>query len=181
MKSWQKYRKAIIGTLGAFGIWLAAIMSFQPDVPPANLPLWNSGINEWTLTNNCKTSVTVSGVTYTVTIKEGFKTDGASIPEVLAAPLGLTRDSPAIIRGALIHDAIYASELLDRQTADSILYAACLNDGMAPEKALAVWKAVREWGFVAWDRHTDESVSTARTKVEVHTTSRTRYSSSRYR
>lgn len=167
MSTWQKYRKAIIGSLAGIGVWIAAILAFQPAVSPPAIPLWHSGINEWIVTNNYQTTETVSGMTYTVTIKEGFETDGASIPDLLVAPLGLSRDAASIIRGALIHDAIYASELLDRQTADSILYAACLKDGMDPDKAVAVWRAVHEWGFVVWDRHTPESIAMARSMVSI--------------
>ena len=164
-----QYQKAIFGTIGALvsGIWLAAILAHQPAVNPPPIPLWHSGINEWTLTNDYQTSETVSGVTYTVTIKEGFKTDGASIPGTLAWPLGLNRDSPSIIRGAVIHDALYASELVERQVADSILYAACLQDGTDPDKARAIWQAVHEWGFIVWDSHTPDSIKQARAMVSV--------------
>lgn len=167
MTTLQKYRRAIIGTLAGMGIWIAAIMAFQPAVTPPAIPLWHSGIKAWTLTEDYTTAVMVSGVTYTVTIRAGFVTDGASIPDKLATPLGLTRDSPSIIRGALVHDALYVSQLVDRQTADSILYAACLHDGTDPDKALAVWLAVHEWGFVVWDRHTPESIKQARSQVTI--------------
>jgi hypothetical protein len=167
MTKFRKYRRAIMGTLAGLGIWLAAILSFQPAVTPPVIPLWNSGVKEWTLTNDYTTSITVSGVVYTVTIKDGFRTDGASIPDPLAPPLGLTRDAPSIIRGALVHDSLYESQLVDRETADSILYAACLKDGTDPDKAAAVWLAVHEWGFVVWDRYTPESVYQARKLVSV--------------
>jgi hypothetical protein len=162
----KQWRNAILATLGAAGIWLAAVLAVQPAVTPPSIPLWHSGINEWTVTNDYQTAQTVFGVTYTVTIRQGFKSDGASIPESLAAALGIGRDHPAVIRGALIHDALYAANLLDRQTADSILYAACLQDGADPDKARAIWQAVHEWGFIAWER-APESVAEARKLVSV--------------
>jgi hypothetical protein len=162
----KQWRNAILATLGAAGIWLAAVLAFQPTVTPPAIPIWHSGIHEWIVTNDYQTAQTVAGVTYTTTIRAGFKSDGASIPDSLAAALGIGRNHPAVIRGALIHDALYAANLLDRQTADSILYAACLQDGTDPDKARAIWKAVNEWGFIAWER-TPNSITEARKLVSV--------------
>lgn len=167
MTTWQKYRKAIMGTLAGMGVWIAAIMAFQLAVMPLDIPLQQSSVKSWTLAKDYTTAVTVSGVTYTVSIRAGFVTDGASIPDKLAPPLGLVRNAPSIIRGALVHDALYESQLLDRETADSILYAACLQDGTDPDKAQAIWLAVHEWGFIVWDRHTPESIKQARELVSV--------------
>lgn len=167
MSAWRKYRTAILSTIGGIGIWIAAIFCHQPIVNPPSIPLWHSGINEWTLTNDYQTAVAVSGVTYTVSIKSGFKSDGVSISKVLQWPLGLTRDSPSIIRGAICHDAIYAAHLLNKQIADSILYAACLQDGTAPDKAMAVYEAVHDWGFIAWDGYSRAEIAAEREMVKI--------------
>ena len=163
MTRWQQWRKAILGTIGAAGIWLAAILAHQPGVMPPPLPIASCGVNQWVLTNDYTTTIS----NLTITIKSGFETDLASIPPPLQMPIGMSPDNPSIRRGALIHDALYAAELVDRQTADSILYAACIQDGTDPDKARAIWQAVHEWGFVVWDKHTTDSVSQARRLVTV--------------
>jgi hypothetical protein len=32
------------------------------------------------------------------------------------------------------------------------LWQACLEDGMASDKAYAVYRWVQEWGFIAWEK-----------------------------
>ena len=166
MKKWHNYLKAAIGTIAAISIWIGAITCLQPAVTPPPLPIAACGVNQWVLLSDYQSAVTVSGVTYAVTIRAGFRSDLASIAPVIAAALGVDRDSPAIRRGALIHDAIYAAHLTSRQTADSILYVICLADGMAPAKARAVYQAVSEWGWGPWER-TPEQISAARQLVSV--------------
>lgn len=167
MKNWRKYLKAAIGTVGLISVWIAAVACHQPAVEPPPLPLLCIGINHWIVTNDCTTAVTVSGTTHRVTIREGFRTDLASIAPVFAKPLGITHDSPTIRRGALIHDALYASHLTDRATADAILYAACLQDGMEPDKAAAVYQAVHLWGWQPWGNMSDAHIAMVRRQVTV--------------
>ena len=165
MKNWRKYLKAALGTLGAIGIWIAAVTCQQPAVEPTPLPLLCLGINHWIVTNDYSTAVTVSGMMYRVTIREGFRTDLASIAPVFAKPLGITHDSPTIRRGALVHDALYATHLTDRDTADAILYAACLQDGMEPAKAKAVYEAVNLWGWHPWQNQSETRIAMVRRQV----------------
>lgn len=138
-------------TIGAAGIWLGAVIAFQPDVTPPPLPIVQLGAKEWITTNDYHTSVTVSGVVYQVDIPSGFKCDLASLGRLDVA-LGIERDHPAIRRGALIHDYLYRTKKVSRQLADLILYQACLDDGMEPAKARAVYEAVFIWGGEAWGR-----------------------------
>lgn len=69
-------------------------------------------------------------------------------------PSGPVRHSPDIMRGSLIHDALY--QLMrenkigkkHRKAADIELYHTCLEDGMYPFKATCVYYAVRLFGWL---------------------------------
>jgi hypothetical protein len=106
---------------------------------------------EWVTTNDYHATVTVAGVVYYVDIPKGFRCDLASLGS-LDRPLGIERDHPAIRRGALLHDFLYRTRKYPRHIADLILYQCCLEDGMDPKKARAVYEAVRIWGGEAWGR-----------------------------
>ena len=109
-------------------------------------------------------SVTVAGIS--VTVAAGFETDGASIPAALWCliddPL-----APEIAGPAVIHDALYSSELVSRSQADSILYDLCRCYGMGYIKAHEVWAGVRIGGWCVWRGHTPASVQAARMLVTV--------------
>jgi hypothetical protein len=145
---WRQYRTAILGTLAAAGIWLAAILAQQPTVTPPPLPLASCGARQWVTT--AAYTGTVEGIT--VIVPSGFTNDLASIPGPAQEAIGITRDHPAIRRGALFHDWIYRTKEWPRETADLVLYYACLDDGMDKDKARAVLKAVQLWGWLAWER-----------------------------
>jgi hypothetical protein len=145
---WKQWRAAIIGTFGLAGIWLAAIIATQPSVVPPPLPVVACGGNQWAFTNDYHT--VISGVSITIT--NGFRCDLASIPAQAQDLLGVYRDSPAIRRGAACHDWLYRTKRYPRETADWLLYQACLEDGMNADKAKAVYEAVKLWGWKAWDR-----------------------------
>ena len=158
MNQWRKYRKAIIGTLAALGVWLAAIQAYQPTVTPPAIPVALQGKRHVVLTNSYTTTVTVGGVAHRITVPRGFVSDFASVPERLEPALGLQWDAPCLRRGALLHDWLYSRLDLEgrgtipKATADLILWQAILNDGCVPAKAEAVYEAVRLWGFTALGR-----------------------------
>ena len=156
-----KWRRAILGTLGAVGIWIAAIFSVQQPVVVPDMPIQQVAAQEWIFTNDWQ----ITASNWTITVRAGFRLDLASIPPQARKPLGLWPDSPSIRRAAATHDALYASELLPRDTADALLYWQALRDGTDPAKARAVWEAVSLWGFLPWGTHTPESVEQARRLV----------------
>lgn len=164
-----RIRKAVYATIGAAGIWIAAILCIQPTVNVAPLPVRQMAACRWVLTNEF--AITISNVT--VRFKAGFESDLASIGP-LSYPLGLRNDSPSIRRAALAHDGFYS--LMDkngeggpvsRKLADTLLYIGCLEDGTTPRKAEAVREAVSTWGWAAVEKHTPESVERARGFVSV--------------
>jgi len=93
-------------------------------------------IGEWV-------SLTDKGV---LTVKDGYAWDGASGP---------IEQSNDILRGSLVHDALYQlmrAGLLGqeyREQADMVLKRICIEDGMSHWYAQAVFSAVREFGASA--------------------------------
>lgn len=85
-------------------------------------------------------SLSADGV---LTIREGYAWDG---------PSGPTVDTPAFMRGALVHDALY--QLIRegylpegcREHADRLLRDICKQDGMSRVRAWWVYRAVRRFG-----------------------------------
>lgn len=146
--NWPAIRKAVLGTLGAIGIWIAAVVAVQPNVPAVPLPLKQIGTELWVGTNDYQT--VIAG--YIVKIPAGLTNDGASIPKPAQKLLGITRFHPAIRRGAYCHDYFYRTKSIPKEKADYLLWRACLEDGMQPDKARAVYEAVQLYGFIAWDR-----------------------------
>lgn len=78
-----------------------------------------------------------------LTVKKGYAWDG---------PSGPVAHSSTIMRGSLVHDALYQlirEEVLaddDRKYADKLLKDICLEDGMNSVKAWFVYQAVRVFG-----------------------------------
>ena len=165
---WQRIRRSVYATIGAAGIWLAAILCVQPTVAVDPLPLRQVSELRWVLTNDC--AITISNVT--IRFKAGFESDLATIGK-LSYPLGLRNDSPSIRRAALAHDGLYAlmdkdgNGPISRELSDTLLYIGCLDDGTTPRKAEAVKTAVSIWGMEALRHHTPESVERARRLVSV--------------
>lgn len=165
----NKIRKAwysVLMTLGAFGLWFAAMGTVQPTVPDAPLPLVQISSKTWIHTNDYTAVFNVFTNTYRITIREGFKTDLASLGKLDDA-LGVHRDDPCIKEAADIHDALYATRYIPRDQADIALYVRCLRNGMERHKALAVYQAVKTWGWLAWDKHDIRSIEESRKLITV--------------
>lgn len=172
--SWQdtfKRRwKAITSTLsiGALFIYLSGIFSDQPNiVVSSDLTLIPVSAQEYRPAQTYSTEFTVPPDTYRITISSNFVTDGASIPAIMVPELGVSPWSGVIIRAALVHDALYATELLPRSKADKALRSISLQDGLVPKKAEAVHRAVADWGGEVWAKHTPKSIAAARELVEL--------------
>jgi hypothetical protein len=163
VKRARKWAAGIFGTIAAIGVYAGAMWYSQPDVQVPPLPVAAVSAHEWVLTNDYQTAQ--SG--YTFRFKAGFRTDFASIPSILSPRLGLTPDSACLRRGALIHDGCYAARLTDKDAADELLRDAVEADGCEPHKAAAVWQAVHDFGFTAWDAKTPDSIREARGLVRV--------------
>ena len=100
-----------------------------------------------------------------ISIRSGFRTDGASIPGPLRRFIGNPFDTVRLI-AAVCHDAIYATHLLPRILADFIYYLALRQCSHMPRAyAFAEYLALRARGKEAWQEKTPESIAEARKLV----------------
>lgn len=84
----------------------------------------------------------------TVRIEEGFLTDGASVPRPLwwfAPPFADT-----YLPAAVLHDAMYATHAVDKNTADWLFLRGMLTLGVNGTKARLMYHAVRLFGGRPW-------------------------------
>lgn len=176
---WQKVKRGVLITLASLTTIWGAIHVVQPPTTPAPIPVVQVEQRRWVSTNDYTTSITVSGITYTVTIKKGFRTDYASIPVKVQSDnlLGLSNDTPCLRRAAYIHDGLYA--LMDAEgaggpvsmhIANLIFRQAMEEDGALPVKRDVCYDMVEAWGPFAVMRHNYESVALARSLVSVRIT-----------
>jgi hypothetical protein len=101
----------------------------------------------------------------TVMVRAGFETDGASVPGLLrwvASPFAGEHAPPAVI-----HDALYGSQLLDRKTADDIFLEAMCYNGTAYLRRYAMYWGVRSGGMFAWNGKSSAKVRRCRDFVSI--------------
>lgn len=100
---------------------------------------------------------------YVVNITKGFESDGASIPNtplirwLIGHPFSLP-----LLPCALVHDALYAGELMKQKEADWFFLELMQKAGIGWAKRNAVYSAVRLAGWAVWRKHTKESIAHAR-------------------
>ena len=100
-----------------------------------------------------------------ISIRHGFRTDGASIPQSMRRYIGHPFDYVRLI-AALVHDAIYATHLLPRILADWIYFVALRRCSRMPRAyAFAEFLALRGGGKAAWNEKTPQSIAEARKLV----------------
>ncbi len=100
-----------------------------------------------------------------VLIKKGFIFDGASIPRFFWRIIGHPLDHE-FIRAVLLHDGLYAAELLAQILSDkAFLEFMKYYDNVGWIKRNSMHKAVRIGGRSVWKNHTIESVTEARKYV----------------
>jgi len=90
-----------------------------------------------------------------ILIRAGFETDMASIPRALwnlYPPF-----DPEYRAATIVHDGIYAAELLTRAEADWALLEAMQAQGSSWWTRNVFWSMVRTFGGAVWAEHTDES------------------------
>jgi hypothetical protein len=92
------------------------------------------------------------------TVPKGFKSDYGSIPRVLWWWLPPHQYRPEY----LLHDMLYACELVQREEADNILKMALKEAGANWFRRNIIYAGVRAGGWVVWKNHTSESISECR-------------------
>lgn len=119
---------------------------------------------DWKLV--CKYTITCGR--WRIILHSGLTTDGASIPRVgliwmlMGHPLqGL------VLPAALVHDALYQTEMLPRAECDEIFYRLMRDNGVNVVKAWTMYRAVRACGWAVWRTHTRQSIAAALPFVEV--------------
>ena len=136
-------------------------MSAEPaqfaDLPEMHPP--SGDATEWTIDQDW-TSPPLDG--RAITIRAGFITDGASIPQAAWSIIGAPMSVP-LLGPALCHDALYAAELVaDHATADWLFLRYMQLAGIGWFRRNLVWSAVRLFGWSVWRAHTPASVAAAR-------------------
>jgi hypothetical protein len=99
------------------------------------------------------------------TVREGFITDGASIPRIAWSIVGHPFQEP-LKAAAILHDAEYAAKLYTRKECDERFYLAMRELGIRWTKSRIIWLAVRSGGWMPWKKYTVESIQKARKLVE---------------
>lgn len=101
-----------------------------------------------------------------IQVNKGFDFDGASVPQMLWG-LGLSPMTGGYQRAACLHDALYASELFDRELCDDIFLEAMESDGVPRFKRLAMYYAVRMFGGQVWKGHNKNEVKSYRRFITI--------------
>lgn len=90
----------------------------------------------------------VSGKINRITVPTGFKTDLASIPQVLwnvLPPLG------KYDRAAVVHDYLYQHNGITRAQADAVLLEAMAVSGVRADQRWVIYAGVRVGGWAPWN------------------------------
>ena len=100
-------------------------------------------------------------------VPRGFITDGASVPRQLWSimpPVGAKYS-----KAAVIHDMLYATEMVTRAEADKIFLEAMKVLKVSKWKRWSMYLAVRAAGWRVWQKHDRAEVLRLRTWVESET------------
>ena len=108
------------------------------------------GVDLYVLRSNFYvTGVLPDGRVFEVWVREGFVTDGASIPRFLWRLCGQPMAVPRIA-AAIPHDWLYRAKVCDRETADAIYRAICLQVGLGSFCVGVEHRSLRWFGGSAW-------------------------------
>ena len=83
-------------------------------------------------------------------VPAGFETDLASVPRLLRCVLNRNGASR---RPAVLHDALYRTQVVSRARADEIFRQALEAEGVIAPGIALYWLGVRVGGWVAWRNH----------------------------
>lgn len=102
---------------------------------------------------------------FEIVIKKGFITDGGSVPNVFSA---LIRQWGINTPAFLVHDALYAGEIVDREKADWIMLEIMQACGENWFNRNVAWRSVRRFGGIVWNKHIDEIVNNALKLININ-------------
>lgn len=173
---WKKIKRGVYITLGSIGLIIGAIFSVQPPTLPVPIPVVQTAERRWVATNDYTTSITVSGITYEITLRKGFETDYASIPVKVQSDslLGMSNSTPCLRRGSYVHDGLCSltdanggGGPVSLHVANLIFRQAIREDGCIKAKEDVIFAMVEAWVPFAVMHHTPESVVKAQSLVTV--------------
>lgn len=101
---------------------------------------------KWRLTQPLIYDSDVAGRVFVV--PAGFITDLASVPRV---PIAYMLAGGTSNEASVIHDYLYSSHIVDRETADAVLKEASAVTGVPAWRRGIMWAAVRAFGASHWD------------------------------
>ena len=110
--------------------------------------------------------VMVESLGYKITVKAGFDFDGASIPQALWSVYGNPLSGKFRI-AALIHDALYASQIVSREVADAIFLDLMKQHEVGYLKRQSMYYAVRSAGWYSWKQLTKEEIEEYKEFIDV--------------
>ena len=110
--------------------------------------------------------VTVEALGYKITVKKGFDFDGASIPQALWSVYGNPLTGKYRI-AALVHDVLYASQIVPRELADDIFLDLMKQHKVGYLKRQTMYYAVRSAGWYSWKQLTKEELEKYKEFVNV--------------
>lgn len=82
------------------------------------------------------------------TVPSGFTTDFASVPRI---PGIFDIYGDRAHRAAALHDHLYSTHEVDRETSDNLFLEAMLSTGVPHDIAETMWQGVRDFGGSHWD------------------------------
>jgi hypothetical protein len=91
-----------------------------------------------------------------VLVPPGFISDGASIPRIAWRVVG--HPFADYLESAILHDWLYSTEFFPREGCDSVFLQAMEAQEIAAWRRMAMWRAVRDWGWLTWRRHEPEQL-----------------------
>jgi len=109
-------------------------------------------------------SFVVESLDAKITILPGFRWDGASVPRFFWRLVGAPMNGK-YVPAALLHDALYASEMFARVKCDAVFLEFMAQLGVPWWRRKAMWLAVRLGGGAVWKQHTARSIAEARELV----------------
>lgn len=99
-------------------------------------------------------------------LREGFKTDGASIPRILWPIVGHPFQ-PRLLAGAILHDALCQSNLIPRIDSDRLLRQLAKAYGVQSTKVYIIYIGVKVGGKVGLPIKTEKSIEVARQFISI--------------
>jgi len=128
----------------------------QPSIRPLPNTEGNAVISE-----DYAIGLPISGKT--LFIKSGFVTDGASIPKPAWSILGSYPFDPDILGPAIVHDALYSAELMDRADCDREFEELLRrNSAKGDSVHWLFYETVRLGGWSVWNNHTQDTIAQSR-------------------